>query len=164
MSRKTIPYSQWSGLKTDGASWVRQCLKEKQSEENAAKKKLAAQKRPRKPIPWIERIRQESAHIRTLELPALLDLPCESPDWGAGIYFLWLSGQLQYIGKSTCICNRIYEHERREAMRFDRYTCLLLNAGPNEFRDMSIELRDHERAYIARYPTPYNSRYFTPGT
>ncbi len=163
MSRKTIPYSQWAGLKIDGAAWVMQGIKEKAAREAKAKQvKLAPSPEPES-TDWIERIRKSSAHITTLTMAELRKLP-ECGEWTAGIYFLWFGEELVYIGKSKCIAQRIIEHENVGRIVFDSHTCLILDIGRTHRPDLSEILQDHERAYIARYPTPHNSRYYTPGT
>lgn len=150
----------------DPVEWVRRGFLEKKARDEAERvEKIKARiPAPQAEItPWIERIRQASAHITTLSIPELRRLP-PCGEYCGGVYFLWFADDLVYIGKSKHIYNRISDHERRGEIAFDRHTCIILDAGRVHRPDIDLILQDHERAYIARYPTPYNSRYFTPGT
>lgn len=106
--------------------------------------------------PWIEQIREASAHIQTLDLGLLRALPT-SISTNSGIYFLWFGPELQYIGKSRSLGKRLRDHRRERRIPHD--LCTILELPRND-----EVLRDHERAYIARYPTPFNSRHYTAGT
>jgi hypothetical protein len=106
--------------------------------------------------PWIEQIREASAHVHVLSLEQIMALPSGIGS-NAAIYFFWLEGKLQYIGKSRSLKKRMRDHRRDGRIRHDRCTLLELPAADEV-------LRDHERAYIAAYPTPFNSRDYTPGT
>lgn len=88
--------------------------------------------------PWIDQIRDASAHIVTLSLDELRRLPSKIRS-DAGIYFFWLDDQLQYIGKSRALKKRMRDHRRDTRIPRDRFT--LLELSP----DYEV-LRDHERA------------------
>lgn len=106
--------------------------------------------------PWIDQIRDASAHITTLDLEQMRALPSLAES-NSGIYFFWLGGKLQYIGKSRNMKKRMRDHRRDARIAHDLITVLELPAQDEV-------LRDHERAYIVRYTTPFNSREYSAGT
>lgn len=96
----------------------------------------------------------------------LRELP-ESGDMDGGIYFLWLGSDLQYIGKSRQICNRIVQHEqaafwrRGKQIKFDRHTCIVVHSGRivHDVPALNRSLTNLERAYVALYQPPHNVLY-----
>lgn len=106
--------------------------------------------------PWIDQIRDASAHIETIPLDQMRALPSVIAS-NSGIYFFWLAGELKYIGKSRNLKKRMRDHRRDKRIKHD--LCTILELAPAD--DV---LRDHERAYIVRYPTPFNSREYSAGT
>jgi hypothetical protein len=92
-----------------------------------------------------------------------------------GVYFLWDGDELQYIGQSMQIGNRINDHERAynygmfrsrptKQIKFDKVTCLILDRRPFASRNDIDRLRNRllivERAYIERYKPPFNTEWF----
>lgn len=124
---------------------------------------------------WSEKMRRELADVEILPIDKLRTLP-ECGDYDAGIYFLWLKDELQYIGKSNQICYRLqlqeqanfYGHTRKHKMKqipFDRHTCIALETGRiHEDELLPQKLQRLERAYIAHYEPPYNYLGQNPGT
>jgi hypothetical protein len=124
---------------------------------------------------WIERMREQYAHIPILPLDELKALP-EAEEYDAGIYFLWLNDELRYIGKSSNIAGRLalqdYAnkfHKLRNCkspkpIPYDRHTCIVFEHGMIRGEEIAEKLRDHERAYIAHYTPPMNSTEQNPGT
>lgn len=108
-------------------------------------------------------MRRELKHIQVLTLDDLRKLP-PCGEFDAGIYFLWLRDELQYIGKSGHIWNRIIAHERKRRIRFDRHTVVVVETGPICSEDLREKLIPLERAYIAHYEPPCNCLYENVGT
>ena len=110
------------------------------------------------------------AHIPILGLAELRALPGPA-QFDSGIYFLWEGDRLLYIGKSRNLCTREYYQsrlkryapfqtsERAKPIPYDRMTCLVLENGIECSRELDMNLRNYERAYIAAYETPYNEDY-----
>jgi hypothetical protein len=124
---------------------------------------------------WTERIKAESSDIPILSLEDLKELPSVSTDEDSGIYFLWLNGELQYIGKSRQISYRIElqidvnERLRERAYKmqiipFDKYTCLILHSGRIAPAGLDEKLKRYECAYIAHCEPPMNTLEQNPGT
>lgn len=115
--------------------------------------------------------KREIADVPILALDELRRLP-QSNSLDGGIYFLWSKDQLQYIGKSRQICNRIDQHEwardyprrRPKTIPFDRHTCIALDSGRLVSKHLDEQLKRLERAYIARYQPPFNCPHENPGT
>lgn len=106
-----------------------------------------------------------------LSLEALMALP-DAEDGYAGIYFLWLDGNLQYVGQSRSVANRITQHhwnymygaQRAQPVariRFDKSTYLELDRSPYLDRDglrkLGKLLIDTEALYVNAYRTPFNA-------
>lgn len=120
--------------------------------------------------PRFEKARAECAHIQVLALADMRALPGPE-EFDSGIYFLWAGDALLYIGKSRNLCTRAYYQrtlskyapfqtsDRAKPIPYDRMTCLVLENGIECSRELDTNLRDHERAYIAAYETPYNEDY-----
>lgn len=101
-----------------------------------------------------------------LSLDELRRLP-EAGPLDAGVYFLWVGDELQYIGKSTQVAYRMIRHigiKRYMAVRrvkdkevpWDRHTCLVLDNGIEITEKLRSDLLNVEREYIAAYQPPYN--------
>jgi len=114
---------------------------------------------------WVDHMKRENAAINVLTLDELRSLPEQSN--AGGIYFLWKGSQLQYIGKSGQIWQRLNSHywaltfgwastSKRKQIPHDRATCLDVVSGWCRPPDMDEKLRPLERAYIAHYQPPYN--------
>lgn len=120
-------------------------------------------------------MRRECAHVPVLSLEELKALP-EAEEYDAGIYFLWLNDELQYIGKSDHICERLalQDYANKFAklraskwpkpIPYDRHTALVLDRGMYRKDGLKDQLRDYERAYIANYTPPMNHIGQNPGT
>lgn len=107
--------------------------------------------------------------VLPLELVRRLPGADDCQEYDAGVYFLWLDDNLQYIGMSKQICNRINMHEYakrvgdsvisgHKTIPFDSYTFLLCERG-NAFnvpRAIRERLQTFERAYIAHFQPPFN--------
>lgn len=126
------------------------------------------------PETWVEKMKRLYAHVPILPLEELRRLP-ECGDMDAGIYFLWLKDELQYIGKSTQICYRLqlqeqantYGATRAHKMKqipFDRHTCIVVESSPVRSADLDERLKPLERAYIAHFQPPLNYIGQNPGT
>jgi hypothetical protein len=109
--------------------------------------------------------------MNLLSLDELRELP-DASDGYAGVYFLWLGSDLQYIGQSRHIANRLNQHEWNRlygAMRgrsvpqinFDRATMIQLDDRPymesDEERALYKLLIETEGAYVNAYRTPFNT-------
>lgn len=120
---------------------------------------------------WTDRLKRELADVPILTLDKLRSLP-ESGSLDGGIYFLWSEDQLQYVGKSRQICNRIAQHEwarmyprrRSKAIPFGRHTCIVVESGWLISDGLGEKLSRLERAYIAHYEPPFNHLHQNPGT
>lgn len=124
---------------------------------------------------WVEKMREEYAHIPIIPLEELKKLPAAGP-YDSGIYFLWLNDELRYIGKSKNISSRLVLQDYAnkfarlrtslypKPVPYDRHTCLVLDVGPFIRDGLAEDLRAHERAYIAHYTPPMNSHEQNPGT
>lgn len=123
---------------------------------------------------WVEKMKRLYADVAILPLVELRKLP-ECSDFDAGIYFLWLKDELQYIGKSTQICYRlqlqqqcnIYGATRAHKMKqvpFDRHTCIVVESQRIRSEGLEDKLKPLERAYIAHYQPPFNFLGQNPGT
>jgi len=110
---------------------------------------------------WTDKMKRELADVQILPLEQLRALPAEFGDYDGGIYFLWLGEELQYIGKSRQLCNRLNYHK----VKFDRCTLLLI-VSDERIHDFSKdpEMQRLERAYIAHYQPPHNCLHQNPGT
>jgi hypothetical protein len=110
---------------------------------------------------------QQYSHIRVLSLEELRALPGPA-EFDSGIYFLWRTNELVYIGKSRNLCQRAYYqatvnryapfHVSRTAkpIAFDCMTCLVLENDIVCSPDLDAKLAAHERAYLAAYSPLYN--------
>jgi hypothetical protein len=105
-----------------------------------------------------------------LTLEEMRALP-EAEEYDAGVYFLWLENELQYIGKSHHIQERLGWQVmvnrlvplltgRQVKIPFDRHTCIVLEKGWIKQPRTAGLLQDHERLYIGTYPTPFNNPTF----
>lgn len=103
--------------------------------------------------PWLgvkgaaAHLKQECADwLRTLDIPQLLALPerLSKP----GVYFLLLAGELQYVGISTHMRDRITSHKSKNQIAFDSSRCLEVELSNRR------ELLEFE--YIDRYQPPMN--------
>lgn len=118
---------------------------------------------------WVEKMARVYAHIPILSLDKLRKLP-ECDDFDAGVYFLWLKDDLQYIGKSTQICYRLQLQEQGNRyggikhIPFDRHTCIVVESGRLRSPGLDDKLQPLERAYIAHYQPPFNFLGQNPGT
>jgi hypothetical protein len=113
-----------------------------------------------------DRIASTWAHIEIKPLEELRALK-EADQFESGIYFLWGSDELLYIGKSRNLPDRIQRltQARRgsplylashKAVPFDRHTALVLAEGPIAEPGLDAILQLHERAYINAYRPPFN--------
>jgi hypothetical protein len=105
--------------------------------------------------------------IPLLSLDELRALP-EAQEYDGGVYFLWQNDQLQYIGKSSHVLERLAKQgyvnkyapfqqgKSQIPIPFDRHTCIVLEQGFVKQPGTPALLRDYERLYIGTYPTPYN--------
>lgn len=105
-----------------------------------------------------------------LSMDELRALPA-AEEYDAGVYFLWLNDELQYIGKSHHILERLdwqftvnryhpLHTGRQPHIPFDRHTCIVLEKGfERQPRTVGL-LQDYERLYIGSYPTPHNNPEF----
>ena len=111
---------------------------------------------------WVKTTLERLGHIKVLSLDDIRALPVCGP-YEAGIYFLWLKDELQYVGKSKQVSERIAQQGRalrhnaltagRRGIPHDRHTCLPVDEGTGfEWR-----LRDLEQIYIATYLPPFNT-------
>jgi hypothetical protein len=118
---------------------------------------------------WVDKMKRLYAHIPILPLEDLRALP-EAGDFDAGVYFLWLRDDLQYIGKSRQICYRLQLQEQSnlyggiKRIPFDRHTCIVVEGGRVRSDDLDDRLKPLERAYIAHYQPPFNFIGENPGT
>jgi hypothetical protein len=118
---------------------------------------------------WVEKMKRLYAGIAILPLEDLRKLP-ECKDYDAGVYFLWLKDELQYIGKSTQICYRLQLQEQAnrhggiKRIPFDRHTCIVVESDRIRSGRLDEKLQPLERAYIAHYQPPYNFIGQNPGT
>jgi hypothetical protein len=139
--------------------------------------KLAGTKKVKAGETWAEKMKAKYSDIKIIPLDELLKLPGNAGDFHSGIYFLWLKGKLQYIGKSRQICNRMNHHvwaaqyghsrsSRTKIIPFDRYTYLQLGNDERVFDSRVLDpmLQRYERAYIAHYLPPFNFDGANPGT
>jgi hypothetical protein len=123
---------------------------------------------------WVDHMKRENAAVEVLPLEKLLELP-ETAN-AAGIYFLWLKGQIQYVGKSMEIGNRLNSHHwaaayawcspgsKRKVIPHDKTSCIVVATGWHYPRELNDRLRPLERAYIAQYQPPFNFLGQNPGT
>lgn len=119
---------------------------------------------------WAEQTKKKLAHIKVLPLEQIRELP-EAGPYDGGIYFLWLKGELVYIGKSRQVQERITQLKQDaryarlvDAPRprpFDRYTCLVVDEPMEKLAPI---LKDLERAYIATHEPRYNHLDVNSGT
>jgi hypothetical protein len=111
---------------------------------------------------WVKTTRERLGHIKVLSLDEMRLLPPVGP-YDAGVYFLWLQDELQYVGKSKQVSERIAQQGRalrhnaltlgRRGIPHDRYTALRVEDG----RRLEWDLRDLEQIYIATYEPPFNT-------
>jgi len=105
-----------------------------------------------------------------LTLDELRALP-EAEEYDGGVYFLWRANDLQYIGRSSHILDRLTWQStvnrmdtlmtsRHVAIPFDRHTCIVLERGYLKQPRTELLMKDYERLYIGTYPTPYNDPSF----
>lgn len=106
-----------------------------------------------------------------LSLDELRALP-EAQEYDGGVYFLWQDDQLQYVGKSSHVLERLAKQgyvnkyapfqngKSQIAIPFDRHTCIVLETGFVKQPGTPQMLRDYERLYIGTYETPYNNPRF----
>jgi len=115
---------------------------------------------------WTERMRRELADVEILPLEAIKTLP-QCGEMAGGIYFLWLKGELQYIGRSRDIGYRLRLHPYAKVpISFDEHTALMIQQGRliENIDQLNRELQRLERAYIAHYEPPHNDLYANVGT
>jgi hypothetical protein len=77
-------------------------------------------------------------HLRLVKpLDVLRGLVAAGEVRGPGVYFLWLEEELQYVGRSTNVKKRIYQHRTRTkgiphdkatAIECDKFTSLIVEA------------------------------------
>jgi hypothetical protein len=104
-----------------------------------------------------------------LTMEQIKALPSEAREFDAAVYFLWLDGELQYIGKTRNMTDRINRHlpfrlhGRLRTQRapdvdvdFDSYTFLLVANSSWKTAAIDAELTELERLYQAEYPTVAN--------
>ena len=87
---------------------------------------------------WVKTTLERLGHIKVLSLDDIRALPVCGP-YEAGIYFLWLKDELQYVGKSKQVSERIAQQGRalrhnaltagRRGIPHDRHTCLPVDEG-----------------------------------
>lgn len=106
-----------------------------------------------------------------LSLDEMRTLP-EAEEFDAGVYFLWLADQLQYIGQSSHILERLAKQsyvnkyapfqngKSQIEIPHDRHTCIVLEKGVIRSPQTKGKMQDVERLYIGTYPTPYNNPEF----
>lgn len=111
------------------------------------------------------------AKYPVLSLDELRELP-EAEEYDGGVYFLWLNDELQYIGKSYHVLERLgYQQSVNRyapfqngvsqiAIPFDRHTCIVLEKGFVKQPRTAGLLQDYERLYIGTYETPFNNPTF----
>lgn len=115
----------------------------------------------------------EATNFEVLPLDAIQALPGERD--ARGIYFLWNAKDLQYVGQSMAVGNRVTDHERNyiygrlrsrptKRIKFDRFTALIIDQRPfAESREID-RLRNRmliiERAYVETYRPPFNTEWF----
>lgn len=111
------------------------------------------------------------ARYPVLSLDELRQLP-EAEEYDGGVYFLWLNDELQYIGKSSHVQERLAKQgyvnryapfqngKSQIPIPFDRHTCIVLEKGFVKQPGTPKLLQDYERLYIGTYPTPYNNPRF----
>lgn len=111
------------------------------------------------------------SRLTVLSLDELRALP-EADEYDAGVYFLWLGDELQYIGKSSHILERLAKQgyvnkyapfqngKSQVAIPHDRHTCLVLEKGFVRSERTRGQMQELERLYIGTYPTPYNDPNF----
>lgn len=124
---------------------------------------------------WAKEMRKRYSDIPILSIAELRSLP-EAKELEGGIYFLWIGDDLQYIGKSKHIVERIslqdyanQFHTLRASkspkpIPYDRHTCLVLGTGRIIDEGLAARLTAYERAYIAHYTPPMNHIGQNPGT
>lgn len=115
----------------------------------------------------------EATSFEVLLLDAIKALPREGD--ARGIYFLWNADDLQYVGQSMAIGNRVTDHERNyiygrlrsrpaKRIKFDRFTALVIDQRPFADAREIDRLRNRmliiERAYIEKYRPPFNTEWF----
>jgi hypothetical protein len=105
--------------------------------------------------------------IQILPIDTLRTLP-EAGRSDAGIYFLWIRDELQYIGMSTQVASRMdlqIQANRTDHVRtshkvrpipFDRHTCLVVESGTVRKPGLRDRLIEIEHAYILHYLPPMN--------
>lgn len=104
-----------------------------------------------------------------LSLQELKALP-PSQDFDAGVYFLWKNDELQYIGQSSQIAERMvlqewanfYGSRRAHKMKqipFDRHTCIVLENGMIRSEGIRKRLLALEKTYIQTYRPPFNKHH-----
>lgn len=116
--------------------------------------------------------RPDPIEILSLErLRALTEsgLP-DAPSVESGIYFLWRSDVLLYVGMSLQIRTRISQHEQAytygnkyrtkplNLIPFDRHTCLVLDRSEFTRDESKKRIALVEQAYIDHYKPRYNLR------
>jgi hypothetical protein len=123
---------------------------------------------------WVQQMKRELADVEIVPLAELRKLPA-AEEFDAGVYFLWLENELQYVGKSNHICERLTFQDwanaavdRTHPMKkipYDRHTCIVLESGRlREDPNLGNMMQRLERAYIAHYQPPFNFLGQNPGT
>lgn len=102
-------------------------------------KRVGAEERPA-----ARALQREPARLLSIDELRQLDSP-ESP---SGLYFLFLAGQLQYVGLSVEMETRIRRHEDELRIKFDESRCLAI-----EDHRLRVKM---EREYIAFYKPRWN--------
>jgi hypothetical protein len=106
-----------------------------------------------------------------LTLDELRALPAAA-EYDAGVYFLWQGANLQYIGRSDHVLERLAKQgyvnryapfqngASQVAIPHDRHTCLVVQSGMIRSEIARGQCQELERLYIGTYPTPYNNPNF----
>jgi hypothetical protein len=115
----------------------------------------------------------EATNFEVLSPEAIAGLPDDQD--ARGVYFLFDGDQLQYIGQSMCIGNRVTQHEQAynfgifrsvptKQIKFDKVRSLVIDRRPFASQAEIAKLRNRmlivERAYIERYRPPFNTEWF----
>lgn len=101
------------------------------------------------PIDWLEKRKWEII-IPLAEIVAQSALwPAIQPHQTSGIYFLFRSGSLRYVGKALDVCSRLHRH-KADGKRFDSWASISV---PELLLDMV------ENAYISWLRPPENKRF-----
>lgn len=139
--------------------------------ESQAKHEIQVLKHKR--IGMCDSCHREATEFEVLSIDAIKELPDDQDS--RGVYFLWHDDQLQYVGQSMQIGNRVVDHERAynygifrsrptKQIKFNKVTSLVIDRRPFASADDRERLRNRmliiERAYIERYRPPFNTEWF----